>query len=183
MPNVAEFQKVGITTFNRFFEGDITTPQYLPGQIQSAVVNDANGVNVATFVWQEVNSATPYTVVQAKGSNVVPLGFVIRSNQNANATLGITDGYSMNISRYQTAAIAKFGSVACKITTVIGTDPVAQWANVYINNTTGVIGINAGGTLTGWTKTNWLFKSPAAQLIANSVVEIITNDQNTQIVA
>lgn len=182
MPNVAEFQRTGILTFNKFFEGDITTPQYLPGQMQSGVVNDPNGVNVGTFVWQEVNSNQPFTIVQAKGSNIHILGFAIRSNQNANATLGITDGYSMNISRYQTAAIAKFGSVACKLTTVIGTNPVAQWDNVYVNNTTGVIGINAGGSLTGWTKTNWLFKSPSAELVANSIVEIMTNDQNTQIV-
>lgn len=183
MSNIAEFQKTGIITFNKGFPGDISTPQYLPGQMQAAVCNDPAGVNVGTFVWQEVNSNAPFKIVQAKGSNIYPLGFVIRSNQNVSATLGITDGYTNNISQNQTVAVCKFGSVFCTLTTVIGTNPVTQWSNVYINNTTGVIGINAGGTLTGWTKLNWLFKSPSTELVANGVVEIQTNDQNTQVVA
>lgn len=181
MANTALFQQTGIVTFDKFMVGDITSPQYIPDSIQSAVVADANGVNVGTFVWQVLNSNDPVTVVQAQGSNVKIMGFVARSNQNINATLGITDGYANNISFNQTIAVVKFGSVGCLLTTVIGSGAVAQWANVYINNTTGVIGINAGGTLTGWTKTNWLFKSPATELVANSVVEIVSNQNNTQI--
>ena len=162
------FQKDAIITLAIGSEGDLAGKAFYTRD--AYLVTDVAGLNIGKFAWKVIN--TESDAVQAKGANTTLAGFVVRNNTNVNATQGITTIASMNIRQGQSASIAHAGDFIVKIQAVEGANPVAQSSAVYIDNVTGGIIADGGGTMTAYTKTNFLFDSPSADLVVGGLVKI-----------
>jgi hypothetical protein len=165
----AGFQNTATTTVATALAGDYIGAPFYP--TLAGTVSGSAGVKCGTFCWLVKDSQNK--VVQAKGSNVLLAGLVLRANENSWADGSFPDGFSLTIPQYQMADIAKQGSFKVPLVAVLGSDPIPQGAAVYVRNTDGAI--IAGVTVeTGYTKTNYIFMSAQADIVAAQDV-IISN--------
>ena len=162
------FQKDAIITLAIGSEGDLVGKAFYTRD--AYLVTDVAGLNIGKFAWKVID--TESDAVQAKGSNTILAGLVVRNNTNVNATQGITTTSSMNIGEGQSASIAHAGDFIVKIQAIEGSGIVAQGSAVYIDETTGGIIADGGDPMTAYTKTNFLFESPSADLVVDSLVKI-----------
>lgn len=150
------------------YPGDSAGIHFYPDYVASATT--VAGVTVGTFVWYVLGSNTQ--VDQVKGSNTQLAGFVFRSNTNISSALGLTTNATLVIQQGNPVEFSTRGEFKAILTTILGTDPILYGAPVYVSNTTGALAADGGGTLTGYTKTNFVFASPSAELVANALVTI-----------
>jgi hypothetical protein len=97
---------------------------------------------------------------------------VVRNNSNINLTQGITTNAGLQILNKYPCEVANRGIFYVKLVTLVGSNPVVAGSAVYINNTTGEVVADAGGTMTTYTKTNFKFISVASELTAGQLVKI-----------
>lgn len=162
------FQKEAIITLAIGSEGDLAGKAFYTRD--AYLIVDPAGLNIGKFAWLVAD--TENNVTQAKGTNAILAGLVVRNNTNVNATQGITTIASMNISQGQSASIAHAGDFIVKIQAVEGSNPVAQGSAVYVDNVTGGIVADGGADMTAFTKTNFLFEDPRGDLVVGSLVKI-----------
>ncbi len=162
------FQKEAQLDLTQGYEGGFVTTVFYPTNVYS--VNETNGIKIGTFAWFVLN--TDNQVAQAKGTNTQLAGFVVRNNSNVNLTQGITTNASLTILDKYPCEIANRGIFYAKLVTVVGSNPVATGSSVYINNTTGEVVADGGGTMTTYTKTNFKFISVPSELTAGQLVKI-----------
>lgn len=167
------FQKSVLNDLAIAYEGDRIGAPFYPDKVY--LNGETNGVKIGTFVWQVLN--TENQVVQAKGSNNILAGIVVRNNSNINATQGISTNASLVVAYKQAVEVAQNGQFAVKLVTLLGSTPILQGAPVYISNTDGTVCADAGGSLTGYTKTNFIFDSVASELTAGQLVKISNNNK------
>lgn len=149
------------------YEGDRVGAIFYPDK--PARVVDTNGVKVGKFVWlvkDTINGA-----VTAQGTNTTLFGVVHRSQTTVNVTQGLTTNANLIIPQGQEAQIIERGEVLVKITSIAGTNPVAQSSAVYVD-TNGNIVADGGGTLTSYIKTNFVFTGVSTDLTVGSLVKI-----------
>jgi hypothetical protein len=155
------FQKEALLDLAQGYEGGFVTTVFYP--TNGYIVNETNGVKIGTFVW--LVDGTDNQVAQAKGTNTQLAGMVVRNNSNINLTQGITTNSGLQI-------LNNRGIFYVKLVTLVGSNPVVAGSAVYINNTTGEVVADAGGTMTTYTKTNFKFISVASELTAGQLVKI-----------
>lgn len=162
------FQKIALLDLAQGYEGGFVTTAFYP--TNGYIVNEANGVKIGTFVW--LVDGTDNQVAQTKGTNIQLAGMVVRNNSNVNLTQGITTNAGLQIPDKYICEVANRGIFYVKLVAVVGSNPVIAGSPVYINNTTGEVVADAGGTMTNYTKTNFKFISVASELTANQLVKI-----------
>lgn len=162
------FQKEALLDLAQGYEGGFVTTVFYP--TNGYIVNETNGVKIGTFVW--LVDGTDNQVAQAKGTNTQLAGMVVRNNSNINLTQGITTNAGLQILNKYPCEIANRGIFYVKLVTLVGSNPVVAGSAVYINNTTGEVVADAGGTMTTYTKTNFKFISVASELTAGQLVKI-----------
>lgn len=139
-------------------------------QAFASSVADVAGITIGTFVWKKLN--TDNSINQAKGTNTVLAGLVSRDNTNTNPLQGLSTSASYVIGYGQIAQVETRGRFFVTLKTIVGTDPVAQGSPVYVDNVTGEIVADGGGTMTTYTKTNFIFESVSSALVADALVVI-----------
>jgi len=142
------------------------------GTLSMQVTN--NALRVGQFAWKVLNTEANCDGV--KGSNTLLAGYTQRSQTTTNTLQGISVNASMTIPTGQIAELAVRGQFLGKIISLAGTNPVLQGSAVYADDNGNIVA-DAGGVLTSYTKTNFLFDSPSAELIVGGLVKI-SNSQN-----
>lgn len=165
--------QTSVGTFNPAKRGDSVGGRFYP--TKAYIVSNVEGILISTFCWLVDADLTGKQVAQAKGSNTRLAGIAIRSNTESwRVAFGTED--NLLVSQNQTVEVADRGAENVVLQTILGSNPVNPGDSVWASNTNGTI--VAGVTNeSGYTKTNYIFTTPASVNVASALVKISNADK------